>query len=181
MEGPIDNPIPVSPLGPLGEGADVPGGWCTECGAEYRIGFTRCADCDADLSHDPPSMVESRHDIVEYDLANWVSEQYTELNEQLDLSRIVYRWRGTTLEVPGAHEAAVDELIDAIDELPTVEPDVEYEFGDWTPAQCDDLISRVHEAGIPCTWDGLTLAVAESDEAAVDALVLEVDPTFPTS
>jgi hypothetical protein len=28
--------------------------WCPTCGAEYRDGFTRCADCDIDLvDHEP--------------------------------------------------------------------------------------------------------------------------------
>ena len=28
--------------------------WCPSCGAEYRAGFTRCADCDVDLVSEPP-------------------------------------------------------------------------------------------------------------------------------
>jgi putative signal transducing protein len=28
--------------------------WCPSCGAEYRRGFTRCADCDVELVAEPP-------------------------------------------------------------------------------------------------------------------------------
>jgi len=28
--------------------------YCPECGAEYRPGFDRCADCDEALVHEPP-------------------------------------------------------------------------------------------------------------------------------
>ncbi len=28
--------------------------YCPQCKAEYRQGFTRCADCDVELVHDPP-------------------------------------------------------------------------------------------------------------------------------
>jgi hypothetical protein len=28
--------------------------YCPQCKAEYRQGFTRCADCDVDLVHEPP-------------------------------------------------------------------------------------------------------------------------------
>jgi hypothetical protein len=42
---------------------------CPECLAEYREGFTRCPDCDADLvSGAPPEeAVESRHPKREFD------------------------------------------------------------------------------------------------------------------
>src|SRR5438445_13491352 len=29
--------------------------WCPNCGAEYRDGFTVCADCNVTLVHDPPA------------------------------------------------------------------------------------------------------------------------------
>ena len=29
-------------------------GWCPKCGAEYRPGFTTCADCRVPLVDDPP-------------------------------------------------------------------------------------------------------------------------------
>jgi hypothetical protein len=30
-------------------------GWCPKCGAEYRPGFTTCADCGVALVDDPPA------------------------------------------------------------------------------------------------------------------------------
>ena len=32
--------------------------WCPSCGAEYRPGFTRCADCDVDLVDELPDVPE---------------------------------------------------------------------------------------------------------------------------
>lgn len=29
--------------------------YCPQCGAEYRRGFDRCADCDVALVHEPPA------------------------------------------------------------------------------------------------------------------------------
>jgi len=35
--------------------------FCPKCGYEYRDGFTRCADCNVELVHEPPAEGRSRH------------------------------------------------------------------------------------------------------------------------
>src|SRR6266576_2069092 len=34
--------------------------YCSQCKAEYRQGFTRCADCDVELVHEPPVDMHGR-------------------------------------------------------------------------------------------------------------------------
>jgi hypothetical protein len=50
--------------------------FCPECQAEYRVGFTRCADCDVDLMTTKAEAVRQRHievaaDTGPYDLLLW--------------------------------------------------------------------------------------------------------------
>ncbi len=41
----------------------MPSRWCPNCGAEYREGFARCADCDVALADAPPAPPEPhRHE-----------------------------------------------------------------------------------------------------------------------
>jgi hypothetical protein len=158
-----------------------------------------CPDCGEALTADQPRpasplalTAEQRHDIVEYSLSDWTCPKADELSKQLALSRIAFEWDGTTLHVPGAHEAEVDELIDVLDgandaEL-TVddayelaeEPDVvEYEFTDWTFDQREQLVASLRDMELEFEWDGVVLAVNGENEATVDGLVVRIDPTFP--
>jgi hypothetical protein len=134
---------------------------------------------DDDVVADEPVVRSDRHDIVEYDLAGWTDEQLRELESQLGVARIPHEWANRHLEVPGDHEAAVDDLVDAIDGLTQVADDVQYEFQDWTPEQCQQLVDRLLELDIACRWDGYLLGVGTVDEAVVDAEVLKIDPSFP--
>jgi hypothetical protein len=36
--------------------------WCPKCGAEYRPGFTACADCRLPLVDQPPNLVDESND-----------------------------------------------------------------------------------------------------------------------
>jgi hypothetical protein len=38
------------------------GSWCPKCGAEYRSGFSECADCHVPLVADPPPVSGDRSD-----------------------------------------------------------------------------------------------------------------------
>jgi hypothetical protein len=125
--------------------------------------------------------VVERRDVVEYDLSEWSQEQVDELSSQLAIGHVAHEWSRGHLHVPGAHEAAVDDLVDAIDELDDVPDDVQYEFQEWTPQQCEQLVTRLVELGIACVWDGYLLGIGAADEAAVDAEVLKIDPTFPVT
>jgi hypothetical protein len=170
---------------------DEAGAWCPQCGGEFRAGTTWCDDCGVPLSTEKARDTETedvavattsdRHDVVEYDLADWSHEQVTELNNQLAIDYVPHEWRLQVLFVPGEFEARADALIDAIDELDEVADDVQYEFQEWTPEQCQQLVDRLLELGVACLWDGYLLSVGEADEATVDAEVLKIDPSFPVT
>jgi hypothetical protein len=130
---------------------------------------------------EPEVVVSDRHDVVEYDLGEWSDEQVTELEDQLVVGRVPHEWDDRQLRVPGAQEEAVDELVDAIEDLDEVADDVQYEFEEWTPEQCQQLVDRLLELGVACRWDGYLLGVADADEATVDAEVLRIDPSFPVT
>jgi hypothetical protein len=201
MSGPVDGAAPPSSGGPVerrGHGffhrhhdEDDAGAWCPQCGGEFRAGATWCDDCGVPLSLDRPQadrtsdevIASDRHDVVEYDLSDWRPEQVSALVEQLEIEHMTHEWVGHRLKVPGAHEAKVDELVDLFDALPDEAPadDVQYEFQDWTPQQCQQLVDRLLELDIACLWDGYLLSVGEADEATVDAEVLKIDPTFPVN
>jgi hypothetical protein len=34
--------------------------WCPKCGAEYREGFARCSECDAELVDSPPPSLQTQ-------------------------------------------------------------------------------------------------------------------------
>jgi hypothetical protein len=49
--------------------------YCPQCKAEYRQGFTRCADCDIDLVYEPPSAASG------FDASGEASPQAENLND----------------------------------------------------------------------------------------------------
>jgi len=176
VQGPIDDPIPVSPTGPLG--------------GSRRRWWQRWTqrvleDEPVPDGADPEATSSDRHDVVTYDLADWTPEQRMEVDEQLGLSEVPHEWVGGHLHVPGAHEALVDELVDVIDDADELafpgrtEVEVEYEFGEWTPQQRDDLVAQLQAAEVPFGWDGVNLGVRAADEATVDDVVAAIDPDFP--
>jgi hypothetical protein len=200
VSGPVDDPPPVS-RGPVEDRRhsffhrhnddEQPAAWCPQCGGEFRAGTTWCDDCGVPLSTQPPEpepgaepeveATSERHDVVEYDLSDWRDDQVSALVEQLELEHITHEWKGSHLKVPGASEANVDGLIDLFDELPdeAAPDDVQYEFQEWTPEQCQQLVEQLLALDIACVWDGYLLSIAAADEATVDAEVLKIDPTFP--
>jgi hypothetical protein len=109
--------------------------WCPQCGAEYREGFTECADCGvalvstlpppADDERDelPPVAAGEDHEPVEYDLTGWSDEQRSLLDFILNGDRIPYQLDNDTLTVPHAYETKVADIIDSIEgeELPAAD------------------------------------------------------------
>lgn len=97
----------------------IGGRWCPECGDEYRPGFVECADCRVPLIDEPPpprrrGEDDADHDIVEYDLGEWTSEQRTTLELLLAGRRLPHQWEGARLSVSHLREEEVDELVDSI-------------------------------------------------------------------
>jgi hypothetical protein len=106
--------------------------WCPRCGAEYREGFTECADCGVALVSTPPrphadhdddddglrhpAVAPSEdHEPVEYDLTGWTDEQRSLLDFILNGDRIPYVLNDDTLVVPHVFQAKVDDVVDSIE------------------------------------------------------------------
>ena len=70
--------------------------FCPECGAEYREGFTRCADCDVDLVWEKPEEPESAYEYVEYEevLRTVNPADVAIIKSVLDAEGITYHIRG---------------------------------------------------------------------------------------
>jgi hypothetical protein len=92
--------------------------WCPVCGAEYRQGFTTCADCGAELQDHPPSQpvgeseTHHRHDLpeVEYILEDNSDEVIEALELRLRGLDIPHYYEDGRLVVPGEREADVDRV-----------------------------------------------------------------------
>jgi hypothetical protein len=114
--------------------------WCPSCGAEYRAGSTRCADCRVELVADKPRPFAARHDVVDdgdedalVELGDWPRLQALILRRRLESAGVpvMIEWSGTrgdaigTLVVPeeqGDFAGAVVNEIDVDDEVPDTSP-----------------------------------------------------------
>ncbi len=114
--------------------------FCPQCGAEYRPGFDRCADCDVALTPEPPP--EKDHQAIPWVRVFATSEadvvpviksllQSAEIPFETDgeamlnlfpsdlLGPVLSRPRGEVrFSVPEPHEAEARELLAASEELP---------------------------------------------------------------
>jgi hypothetical protein len=114
--------------------------WCPSCGAEYRAGTTRCADCRVELVAAKPRPFAPRHDIADdgeedalVELGEWPRLQALILRRRLESAGIpvMIEWSGTggdglgVLVVPeaqGDFAWAVVNEIDVDDEVPDTSP-----------------------------------------------------------
>lgn len=55
---------------------------CPRCKAEYRIGFTRCTDCDVDLVYELPAQTAREEEVVEEPVAVVEGEE----------AKVLHRW-----------------------------------------------------------------------------------------
>ncbi len=104
--------------------------WCPSCGAEYRAGFTECADCRVALVAEPPPPGEpvtnpDDHAEVAYSLDDWEPDRCRALEMMLTGARIPYVWDDGALHVGNSHAEEVEEMIDALEEGEIVEDDVD--------------------------------------------------------
>lgn len=96
--------------------------WCPQCGAEYLPGMSTCADCGVSLSDTPPPAKD--HDVVMYGFEDWTDEQRRLLELLLRGKDVSFAWEpGADLIVPRSAEQTVDELLEQIESLPTLDDD----------------------------------------------------------
>ena len=92
--------------------------WCPRCGAEYRIGFVQCPDCQVDLSWEKPTpaeddeVMEQGHEVIDYDFEDWPDERLVRLELLLNGADVAHVWEGAHLLVAQSRESEVDELVD---------------------------------------------------------------------
>lgn len=70
--------------------------FCPRCGAEYRRGFTTCADCGVPLVHDKPSERPEELEYVEYEeiMRTFNPADLAVVKSLLDAEGITYFFRG---------------------------------------------------------------------------------------
>src|SRR4029079_2430180 len=159
---------------------------CPLCGAEYLEWATVCADCgahlvDLDDDSDPRDLPDEEQ--VIYELGGWTLDQRTAVAEAMAEAHVPHAWDDDELVVSLVHEAAVDRLLEPIEQL---DPDVvaadallasetEYDLSGWSDDQRADLLDRLDEAAIAHREEGQLLLVATGDEARVDDLLDELE------
>ncbi len=116
--------------------ADSPTLWCPSCGAEYRPGYERCAECRVLLSPFPPKhlldpRVRQGSDLIA--IGEWPRLQAQILRARLETAgvNVLAEWSALgpdavgTLTVPGSQSefaAAVINEIEVSDEVPDTSP-----------------------------------------------------------
>jgi hypothetical protein len=159
---------------------------CPLCGAEYLEWATVCADCgvhlvDLDDDSDPRDLPDEEQ--VIYELGGWTLDQRTAVAEAMAEAHVPHAWDDDELVVSLVHEAAVDRLLEPIEQL---DPDVvaadallasetEYDLSGWSDDQRADLLDRLDEAAIAHREEDQLLLVATGDEARVDDLLDELE------
>lgn len=105
---------------------DAAGDWCPLCGAQYRPGFTECADCGVPLVADRPVAEAEQagaadHAERTFVLAGWAADRRTWLDLVLLAHDVPHRWDGASLVVPGARGEEVERLVEEAEAAPPVE------------------------------------------------------------
>ena len=69
--------------------------FCPKCGSEYRLGFTRCSDCDVDLvDHLPPPPPEEKYIDFNQVLETYNPGDVALIKSVLDTEEITYYFLG---------------------------------------------------------------------------------------
>lgn len=113
-----------------------------------------------------------------YELDDWADDERATLGEALVEAGLAHAWNGATLVVARRDEAAVERVLDAVDEalderLDPSAPQVAYDLTEWTEDRRSGLDTALDVAGIPHEWSGDELYVLEGDEQLVDGLLDE--------
>jgi len=106
--------------------------WCPQCRAEYREGFTRCADCDLELTDERPTRFERVKadagpvgELVEYPLDELSDAQRELLGQLLTGAELPFRWvRPHRLVVSLESADDVDTILDVVDASTDLPPTI---------------------------------------------------------
>jgi hypothetical protein len=112
-----------------------------------------------------------------YELDEWEPHERDALSTALGDAGIAYTWDGARLVVHTADEAAVERILDEVDEALDLELDpgsdkVAYDLSAWSDEQRGELVAALAEHAVPHEWsDDDELFVHEEDEQSVDELL----------
>ena len=111
-----------------------------------------------------------------YELDEWEPHERDAVSVALGNAGIAYAWDSTTLVVRPEDEAAVERILDEVDEALDLELDpgsdkVAYDLSAWTDAQRGELVAVLAEQALPHEWSDDELLVHEEDEQSVDELL----------
>ena len=122
--------------------------WCPSCGAEYRVGTSRCADCRVALVTDEPTHLTAADDIDDgeddglVEIGEWPKIQAQVLRRRLETASVpvMIEWTGTSDERRGVILVPEDqaEFASAV----VNEIDVDDEVSDDSPHA---YVSRIEE------------------------------------
>jgi len=160
--------------------------WCAQCGAEYLATVEECADCLVPLVDIKPLALEELGGVDEeqlaYELEDYDPDARILLDGLLTNAGVRHVWQGATLVVRAADEKAVDDIVDQFRGVNELDPDAEqvvFEVADWSVEQRAELQLALDQASIPHEWVDGDLAVLQTDEERVEAMLDAIE--FPDS
>jgi hypothetical protein len=162
---------------------------CPSCGELATVDDAElCLACGSDLV-DTDDVVDLKgldeDDQIIYELGEWTLEQRTAVAEVLAESGIPHHWDGDEVMVHVDHEAAVDRLIEPIDngespvaivlDLAEDAQLTEYDLAEWDAEARESLVSNLIQARVPHRWEETLLLVSTDDEEVVDEMLDDVE------
>ncbi len=121
--------------------------YCPRCGTQFAEQFKgewfdtslRCLDCGLAVA-DPPAMLAPGDDDVQYDLAEWETNERTLATTALLEAEIPFRWEADlVLTVPAVAENEVDLLLDQLGETEELDDDDGADGGEEAQGAMSDL------------------------------------------
>ena len=128
-----------------------------------------------DAAVDEVGTTEEGGEAVAYDLDDWSELERQAITDRLREAGIPHGWEGTSLQVAGEDEAAVENVLDIVEgeadqPLDAERDQVAYDLSEWEDDQIATLVHELRDVGIAHSWDGDEMYVYSDDEQAVDEL-----------
>ena len=152
--------------------------WCFQCGAEYQADVAECVECGVATVPEPPTEAidvgTDDEQQLAYEFHSWAHEARAMLDSLLTGAKLAHAWQGATLIIREDDEAAVDALVEDVEQatLPTLDPEQEktaYGLEEFSTAQIGKLTNALSLAGIAHDFDAEgDLIIHTADEAAAD-------------